>query len=386
MSAEYPGVAQFEVQPDPPSESRCMTALEALAVAKAHFVARGWRPVSIQPPALVECCNDVSAVLLINDASETAWLSSREWSMVSSPADAFRMEMACVHAAKVAQAILVYDGEFPEAVVDMAARQPSIKLVDAAGLQGMSCLPPPTGSKSSPVSRRARLLRPARDAVASVHAQATRMVDAHLLPATERFVSRRLAQALREVDGERRRLHKLASGVVVLMGLAFGFLLFNLAVLTRAPDEAPAPRLAATVHPVLPAPMPPAEGYVARAAGVGSVLPAARIMHTPPPAARAVFQGPPPTLHATASDLRDADVHEAASPGLDDYALSQMRADEAMRVIAHRTPEIDAATRIAADWRRENAANLLPSAGAGTQSDPAMVDGDASSSDPAGVD
>ena len=388
MSAVHTRPAHVEAGRDFPCGSRPMPALEALAVAKAHFIAREWRPVSIQPPMLAERCSDVSVVLLINNAGETAWLSSREWSMVSNPVDAFAKEMACVRVAKVQQAILAYDGEFPDAVVEMAAQQTRIKLVDAVGLRAMSGGLPPAGVNASSMSRRERLMRPARNALASVHAQATRVVDTHVLPATERFVSRRLARTLREVDGERRRLHTLVTGGMVVMGFALGFLLFNLVVFMRTPDAAPALRMApATAPPALPAPMPPAEGYVARAAGIGDDMLAPRMIAVQSRPLGAGVQAPPSSLHPVASDAVDTTASQAPPMGPDDYALAQMRADEAMRVIAHDTPEVDAAARTAADWRRESAAApTSPASSDVSKVDTARVGGGISDPDPAVVD
>lgn len=360
-----------------------MTALEALAVAKAHYIARGWRPVSIQPPVLAERCRDVSAILLMNEAGGTAWLSSREWSMVSSPVDAFAREMACVRAAKVEDVILVHDGEFPEAVVDMAAQQLRIKLVDAVGLQAMSSGLPPVGAKASPMSRRERLIRPAREAVASMHAHATRAMDAHLLPATERFVSKRLAQRLRQMDGERRRLRNLVTGGLVVMGFAVGFLMFNLVVLLRAPEEAAAPRVAEAARSMLPAPLPPAEGYVAQAADAGTYRPAFRVAVSPQSIGSSMA---PPRMAAPAVEADVIATSATVQPGLDDLALAQLRADEAMRVIADDTPEIHAASRMAASWRRDDAIEGAVAPSARYSTDPAMVDDATARPDPAGVD
>ena len=387
MSAEHPGPdhrpVHIDAKPHSPREPLGMTALEALAVAKAHYMARGWRPVSIQPPVLAERCSDVSAILLMNEAGETAWLSSREWSMVSRPVDAFGREMACVRAAKVEDVILVHDGEFPAAVVDMAARQPRIKLVDAVGLQAMSSGLPRVGAKASPFSRRERLIRPARDAVASMHAQATRAVDAHLLPATERFVSKRLAQRLRQMDGERRKLRNLVSGGLLVMGFAVGFLMFNLVVLLRAPEEAAAPRVAEAARPMLPAPLPPAEGYVAQAADVGTYAPVFRTSVSPQSIGSSMER---PRMVAPVPEADVVATSATVQTGLDEYAQAQMRADEAMRVIADDTPEIDAASRMAASWRRGDAVEDAVASNARYSADQAMVDDATARPDPAGVD
>ncbi len=72
--------------------------------------------------------------------------------------------------------------------------------------------------------------------------------------------------------------------------------------------------------------------------------------------------------------------------GLDEYAQAQMRADEAMRVIADDTPEIDAASRMAASWRRGDAVEDAVASNARYPADQAMVDDATARPDPAGVD
>ena len=174
MFAHTSQTDSLQAKPMPSQGVQPMTSIEALAVAKAHFTARGWRPMSIQSPDLTERCADVSATLLMNDAGGTAWLSARDWSALPNPVDAFRREMICVRSAKVQEVILVHDGDFPEAVVEIAAREPGMKLVDAVALRSMSDSVPPSGVHVPPMSRRERFVRPARNAVASLHAQATR--------------------------------------------------------------------------------------------------------------------------------------------------------------------------------------------------------------------
>lgn len=378
----------LQAKPMPSQGVQPMTSIEALAVAKAHFTARGWRPMSIQSPDLAERCADVSATLLMNDAGGTAWLSARDWSALPNPVDAFRREMICVRSAKVQEVILVHDGDFPEAVVEIAAREPGMKLVDAVALRSMSDSVPPSGVHVPPMSRRERFVRPARNAVASLHAQATRAVDSHLLPATERFVSKRLAQRLRQMDGERRKLRNLVTGGLVVMGFAVGFLMFNLVVLLRAPEEAPVPRMAQAARPMLPTPLPPAEGYVAQAADVGAYVPAFRTAGSPQTMSPQAIGSSIERSRATSRAIEPDVVATSATvqPGLDDYALAQMRADEAMRVIADDTPEIDAASRMAASWRRSNAIDDTVASNASHTADPAMVGGATARPDPAGVD
>jgi hypothetical protein len=351
--------------------------IDALAMAKAHFVSRGWRPLSIQSPALRVQCRDVAAVLLMDGDGATAWLSARDWSAVVNPVDSFRQEMICIRAAKVDQAILVHDGEFPDAVIEIAAQEPGLKLVDALALRAMSGAHAPGNDAAAMRSGQQRFAWPARNAVASLHAHATRVVDTRLLPATERFVSKRLVQALRQMDGERRRLRNLVTGGLIVMGFAIGFLLFNLVILIRTPDDAAPPRVAATPRPALPAPLPPTEGYVAQAADVGRFVPAIRPAAMPRPAGGAamVASGMPesraqPDVVGTSAMIQTS---------LDDFAVSQMRADEAMRVIAADTPELRTGHAASLMQHESMQARQVPPA------DPAMVDGDPAVPDPADI-
>lgn len=370
-----------EAQPAPSSsDARVpMRAPDALALAKAHFAERGWRPVSIQSPLLDAQCRDASAALLMNDDGATAWLSARDWSALANPVDAFRREMVCVRAAKVQEAILVYDGEFPEAVIEVAAQEPGLKLVDAVALRAMRGATASRGVASGIQSRRQRFISPARNAVASLHAHATRAVDTRLLPATERFVSKRLVQTLRRMDGERRKLRNLVTGGLIVMGFAIGFLLFNLVILIRAPDDAVPPPVASTPRPALPAPLPPPQGYVAQVADapvyVASVRPAIL------PRATATMAIADAGMRAS-STLPDAVTTSATIPtGLDDFAVSQMRADEAMRVIADDTPEMRVSGHVVAAAAHEVVAPRAVPTG-----DPAKVDGEPAVQDPADIE
>lgn len=362
-----------------PTQPR-LTAADALTLAKAHFVTQGWRPLAIQSPLLGAQCQDVSAVLLMNGDGETIWLSAREWSALANPVDAFRREMACVRAAKVQETILVYDGEFPDVVIEVAAQEPGLKLVDALALRAMRGAGASQATIAAPLSRRQRVIGPARHAVASLHAHATHAVDTRLLPATERFVSKRLAQTLRSMDGERRKLRNLVTGGLIVMGFAIGFLLFNLVVLIRTPDDATPIRVARVSGPALPAPLPPAEGYVAQAADAAVSMPVTRasvlprgIVATASPSSSVFESRVEPDMTATAATVPTA--------GLDDFAVSQMRADEAMRVIADDTPEMRMSGHVASASRDAGATSGSVSLG-----DPAMVDGDPVVPDPADIE
>jgi hypothetical protein len=367
-----------------------MSTAEALATAKAHFVARGWRPLAIHPPLLDIQCNDVSVVLLMNDAGATAWLSARDWSALPNPVDAFRREMICVRSAKVQDVILVYDGEFPDAVIEVAVQEPGLKLVDAVALRDMAAtgacaVPGPTGTP-----RRRGIARPARDAVNSLHAHAARMFDTRLIPATERLVSKRLAQALRHMDGERRRLRHLVTGGLVVMGFAIGFLLFNLVVLLRTPDDAGQPPAVVSAPPPLPAPTPPPQGYVAHAADAApyaamsrpAIAPRMPAPGMPAPIAAMAAAGPPATGVAA-----DVVATTASVPtDMDDFARAQMRADEAMRVIAEDTPEMRVSSRAAPLPRQDVEMPRAASSEPAQPVDPAMVNGDSAVPDPADIE
>lgn len=363
-------------KPMPPG----LPAVDALRLAKAHFVMQGWRPLVIQSPLLGAQCQDVSAVLLMDGDGATIWLSARDWSTLANPVDAFRREMVCVRAAKVQETILVYDGEFPDAVIEVAAQEPGLKLVDAVALRAMRGTDAPEAMTAAPRSRRQRVIGPARHAVASLHAHATRAVDTRLLPATERFLSKRLAQTLRNMDGERRKLRNLVTGGLIVMGFAIGFLLFNLVVLIRTPDDAAPVRVASVSGPALPAPLPPAEGYVAQAADAAVLVPVARPSVLP----RETVATAPPSSSMFASPAEPDMVATGATvpaTGLDDFAMSQMRADEAMRVIADDTPEMRMSGHVASASSHDAGASRSVSLG-----DPAMVGGDPVVQDPAGIE
>lgn len=371
------------LSPDPRSSPGMSTA-EALATAKAHFVARGWRPLAIHPPLLDIQCSDVSVVLLMNDAGATVWLSARNWSALPNPVDAFRREMICVRSAKVADIILVYDGGFPDAVIEVAVQEPGLKLVDGVALRDMAATSGGTVPGSTGAPRRPGIARPARDAVNSLHAHATRMFDTRLIPATERLVSKRLAQALRHMDGERRRLRHLVTGGLIVMGFAIGFLLFNLVVVLRTPDDVGQPPVVASAPPPLPAPTPPPQGYVAHAADAAPYVAVVR------PAAMPAMVGSTALAAAGTPVTRaapDVVATTATVPtDMDDFARAQMRADEAMRVIAEDTPEMRVPSRTASLPRQEAEMSRAVPPEPAQPVDPAMVDGDSGVPDPADIE
>ena len=233
-------------------------------------------------------------------------------------------------------------------------------------------------SMGHPLQSSQRVIGPARHAIASLHAHAARAADMRWLPATERFVSKRLVQTLRSVDRERRKLRNLVTGGLIVIGFAIGFLLFNLVVFIRTPDDATPVRVAAASGPVLPAPLPPAEGYVAQAADAAMFVPAIRPSVLPREIA-ATASASSPTLESRAEP--ELVASSATIPtGLDDFAVSQMRADEAMRVIADDTPEMRVSGHAASASHDAEASRSL------SLGDPAMVDGDPAVQDPADIE
>ena len=323
--------------PSPASDASSRTDA-ALAIAKAHFIARGWRPLVIQPPALQKQCEDVSALLLMNAAGDTAWLSTRDWSALANPVDAFRREMVCVRAARVNEAILVYDGDFPDNVVEVAAHEPSLKLIDAAALRVMSPVPPSYAVAAAVApTRRQRLAGPARQAVHYL----AQVMDTRPLAAAERYFHDKFAHRLRQLNGERRRLKTLSTALLILAGASVGFLAFNMVVLMRTPETGETgPRIVRVDPQPLPQPMPPPQGYVAQAAGVSGVaMRNANVSYAPQIASK------PLMLVAAAPISGDPEASLAftdagAAHGYGDIEQAQRRADDAMRVIADSTHEV----------------------------------------------
>jgi hypothetical protein len=337
--------------------------VRALAIAKAHFVARGWRPLAIEPPALRERCGDVVVSLLMNDAGETLWLSARDWSALPHPLDAFRREMACVRAARVDQTILVYDGDFPDGVVEAAAHTPQFRLIDAAILREMAVAAPPriapaiAAASPAALGRAAtygqRLAQPARRAARYL----SQVVDARPVAAAERYLHETFARRLRQVDGERRRLKTLGTVALVAIGASIGFFAFNLVLLKHAPDgdDSASMRVAQTDAKPLPQPLAPPQGYVAQAAGLSSSM----LRATYAPSDRAfhpshAVEASPRTSQASRLSNGTAPVAMAddrgiapASSAMDlrhfDIEATQRRADEAIAVIASSTPEVGGA-------------------------------------------
>lgn len=388
-----PGHRNPEGMPSSPASDATSRTDAALASARNHFIARGWRPMAIRPPGLETLCADVSMLLLMNDAGATAWLSARDWSALTDPVEAFRLEMTCVRDARVDQTILVHDGDFPEAVVEVAAREPSLKLIDAAALRAMSstAASPVAAAALSP-TRRQRLAGPARQAAHYLaQVRVTRPVAA-----AERYFHDRFANRLRRLNDERRRLKTLSTALLVLAGASLGFFAFNVFVMMQAP-EANAIGLSAAqanVRP-LPQPMAPSQGYVAQAAGVSGATQrsanassAYRLERAPAPA--------PSVDTASISDGSQSSlamVRGGAVRGYEDVELTQRRADEAMRVIAGSTREVRTASPAAASV---SAPTSVPTSVPMNRSapdvlsvhpvDPAMADGGLSRPDPASVD
>lgn len=364
-----------ERMPPSPAGDAISRTDAALALAKAHFIARGWRPVAIQPPALQKQCEDVSVLLLMNDAGGTAWLSARDWSALANPVDAFRREMVCVRAARVDETILVYDGDFPGNVVEVAAHEPSLKLIDGVALRSMSTATPSSVAAVAMVpTRRQRLSAPARQAAHYIH---------------DTFAHR-----LRQLNGERRRLKTLSTALLILVGASLGFLAFNMAVALQTPDadEAASGTVQAGPQP-LPQPLPPPQGYVAQAAGVSG-------MATRNAEVSSYRQevAPKPMLLVAAAPISDgsdaslAIANEGAARGYEDVELTQRRADEAMRVIAGSTREVrverpttptSVSTHPAESRSVSSRATSVPYV---RSTDPAMADSALSPPDPASID
>lgn len=355
----------------------------ALASARSHFIARGWRPMAIRPPGLETLCGDVSMLLLMNDTGGTAWLSARDWSALTDPVEAFRLEMTCIRDARVHETILVYDGDFPAAVVEVAALEPSLKLIDAAALRAMSSTSSVVAAALAPTRR--QRLGPARQ-VAHYLAQVrvTRPVAA-----AERYFQDRFANRLRQLNHERRRLKTLSTALLVLAGASLGFFAFNVFVMVQAPEaSASGPRAAqANVRP-LPQPMPPPQGYVAQAAGVsGATLRSANVSYR--------LERAPAPMRSVDTSISDgaqsssAIAHGGAVRGYEDVELTQRRADEAMRVIAGSTREVRPASPAAASAGVPTSVPTnAPAPGVPSfhPVDPAMADGGLSRPDPASVD
>lgn len=370
-------------QPDsmPPSPASDATSRTdaALALAKAHFIARGWRPVAIQPPELQRLCEDVSVLLLMNDAGHTTWLSTRDWSTLANPVDAFRREMVCVRAARVNETILVYDGDFPDNVVEVAAHEPSLKLIDAAALRAMS----PVASPSAVVAalaptRRQRLVRPARQAAHYL----AQVMDTRPLAAAERYIQDKFAHRMRQLNGERRRLKTLSTALLIMVGASLGFLAFNMVLLLDKPESSGTESRTVRADPQpLPQPMPPPQGYVAQAAGVSGVVTRnAYASYRPQIAPRpALLVAAAPISGDPEASLAIADA--GAARGYEEVKQTQRRADDAMRVIAGSTREVYAAHPLAVSTSVP--ATDMPYV---RSVDPAMADSESSLRDPAIVD
>jgi hypothetical protein len=342
----------------------------ALAVARAHFIARGWRPLAIQPTALLKSCDDVSMLLLMNDAGHTAWLSTRDWSALANPVDAFRREMVCVRAARVDETILLYDGDFPDNVVEAAAYEPSLRLIDAAALGAMSTVASPPLAVMAP-TRRQRLTRPAQQA-------------AH-------YVQDKFAYRLRRLNGERRRLKTLSTVLLILVGASLGFLAFNMVVMMSESDADDTTSQTVQADPKpLPQPMPPSQGYVAQAAGVsgmaarGASIAPSRLDTSPKPILLVATASPSGSMTPSQA------IAENATQGYEDVEQTQRRADAAMRVIEGTTQEVRpvATSALTQNAVVPNAASSVPPIGMPLvrSVDPAMADSESSLRDPAIID
>lgn len=360
-NALKPDIPQPRGSVPPSAGDAALRTGAALAVARAHFIARGWRPLAIQPSTLQKLCDDVSMLLLMNDAGHTAWLSTRDWSALANPVDAFRREMVCVRAARVDETILVYDGDFPDNVVEAAAYEPSLRLIDAAALRAMSTVASPPVAVMAP-TRRQRLARPAQQA-------------AH-------YVQDKFAYRLRQLNGERRRLKTLSTALLVLVGASLGFLAFNMVVMMSESDADGTALHAVQAAPKpLPQPMPPSQGYVAQAAGVSGM--AGRSAYIAP--SRLETSPKPMLLVATTSTSGSMTpsqaIAENATQGYENVEQTQRRADAAIQVIADTTQEVRPAPVVPATTNA-GAINVPYT----RPQDPAMADSAMSLPDPAIVD
>jgi hypothetical protein len=389
----------------PPNDAASRTdTVRALATARAHFVRRGWRPLAIEPPALRERCEDVTVSLLMNDAGETLWLSTRDWSALPHPLDAFRREMACVRAARVDRTILVHDGDFPDGVVEAAAHAPQLRLIDAAILREMAVADPPMDAAAIPASRTSasagraptraqRFAQPAWRAARYL----SQVVDARAVAAAERYLHETFARRLRQIDGERRRLKTLGTAALMAIGASIGFFAFNLVWLQHAPEDGDSAsvRVARTDARPLPQPLAPPQGYVAQAAGVSSSM--LRVAHASsgsafhrddpanvwPRTSRASMMSNATAHVAMADEAMADDGGMAPAPSAMDFRHldieeTQRRADEAIKVIASSTPEVGRARPPAATAMDTAAAigrgDALPIDAAPVPEDPARVD------------
>ncbi len=356
----------------------------ALAVAKAHFIARGWRPLAIQPPALQKLCDDVSTLLLMNDAGRTAWLSTRDWSALANPVDAFRREMGCVRAARVDETILVYDGDFPDNVVEAAASEPSLKLIDAAALRAMSPVvsPPVAVAATMAPTRRQRLARPARQAAHYI----AQVMDTRPMASAEGYFQDKFAHRLRQLNGERRKLKTLSTALLALVGASLGFLAFNLVAMLSAPDTADTGTRTVQADPMpLPQPMPPSQGYVAHAAGVSGM--ATRNAYLSP--SRPEIAPKPMLLVAAAPMSGGVEPSQAITDTTQAYAdveRTQRSADAAMQVIAASTREVHASAPQPASTNVISTNAAAASVPFVRSPDPALADSALSLPDPASVD
>lgn len=369
--APEPGHRNPEGTPSSPVSDVVSHTDAALASAKNHFIASGWRPMAIRPPGLETLCGDVSMLLLMNDAGGTAWLSARDWSALANPVDAFRREMVCVRAARVDETILVYDGDFPDNVVEAAAYEPSLRLIDAAALHAMATVALPQTPAVLAPTRRQRLTRPAQQA-------------AH-------YVQDRFAYRLRQLNGERRRLKTLSTALLVLIGTSLGFLAFNMVVMMSETDADGTGSQAVQADPTpLPQPMPPPEGYVAQAAGVSGTAQRGAYLAPSRPATSPETTLLVPTTSTSGGMTPSQAIAENATQGYEDVEQTQRRADAAMRVIEGTTQEVRpvATSALTQNAVVPNAASSVPPIGVPLvrSVDPAMADSESSPRDPAIID
>lgn len=328
IAAEHPAFPSIE----PRARATPICPDRALDVVRRHYAALGWRPVSLRSPRTED--RAAKALLMLDGNGRSTWVCARDWSESARAVAMFRSDMARFRVARADDAMLVFDGEFPEAVVEAAAAEPGLRLIDAATLRSMATAAPrPIG---------ARLAQPARTAARAMHDRVARAMDDTLLPATERYFSPRFARALRTLDGERRQVRRLATATLLLMGLAAGFLLFNAVLALR--DPAPAGNAArdeaASSPAPLPAPEPPPQGYVAATVGA----PDPRAAYVSPYANGAAPARPAaavaPMIATMAATPAAAVVAGSDRQDLEGSADAARRADEAMRVIAADTPEL----------------------------------------------
>lgn len=173
----------------------------------------------------------------------------------------------------------------------------------------------------------------------------------------ERHVLHRMARRVRELNVERRHLRTLTTSAMALTGLAAGFFLFNVFLISRVPDrEVGASPMTGEqrVGDPRPLPTPPAQGYVAAIAGRGRIASISAGPGGDSPVDRGMMAGAP-TGSVASSYVRVEPATDLSTPTMTAErhdGVAYGTPDDAIRVIAHDTPEI----RMGSDDREQDAA------------------------------